>query len=41
VREEAISADGTRVPMVAILPPGDKRATATPTLPKATVATAT
>jgi prolyl oligopeptidase len=31
VREEAISADGTRVPMVVILPPGGKRA-AMPTL---------
>ena len=26
VREEAISADGTRVPMVVVLPPGSKRA---------------
>jgi len=31
VREEAVSADGTRVPMVVILPPGGKRA-AMPTL---------
>lgn len=31
VREEAISADGTRVPMVVVLPPGGKRA-AMPTL---------